>query len=52
MRQISKKMSFVQIMHLKFTFLTPDNIKSYYQYLINFKIMEKNIEDIGTSKLI
>ena len=44
-------MSFVQIMHVKLTFLTPDNIKSYYQQPVNSKIMEKNIEAIGTSKL-
>ena len=50
-----KKISFVQIMHLKLTFLFPDNIKSYIssqsvarQYFFLFEISSK---DIGISKL-
>ena len=51
-----KKTSFVQISHLKFTFLTSDDIKSYYYYPTNCKIVlflfEINSKDIGTSKLV
>ena len=50
-----KEIFFVQITHLKFTFLTPDNIKSYYQWPTNCKMIicfEINSKDIGISKLV
>ena len=34
-----KKIYFVQIMYLKFTFLTFDNIRSYYYQSTNYKIV-------------
>ena len=51
-----KKIPFVQITHLKFTFLTPYDIKSYYQQPNNCKIVlilfDINNEDIVISKLL
>ena len=56
MFQIAKTKTFVQIMHLKFIFLTSDDIKNYYQLVAkqlqdSTLSFESNCDDIGISIL-